>query len=157
MLLTLILCAATSALAIARGGTLYIKSKDTGLMKQPNDKSAPIARLQPGTEVIWAGPSEKDKAWHQVSVNGKTGFVRRQDLSPHQPQAELDATTGKPMSAQTFAGGGAAKCGFGASASVYKSSPATESAAAELIYVEELNKAKATPAALAAKNQELHP
>lgn len=158
ILLTLILCAATSALAIAKGGKLYIKTRDAALMKQPNAKSVAITRLQPGTEVIWNGPSEKDKSWHEVSVDGKKGFVKMQDLSPNQPQSELDTTTGKPMSAQAFASSGASVgCSFGASSTVYKSSPATESAAAELIYVEELNKAKATPEAIMAKHKELHP
>ncbi|MDP3152319.1 MAG: hypothetical protein Q8N23_06585 [Archangium sp.] len=156
--LTLILCAATSALAIAKGGKLYIKTKDAALMKQPNAKSVAIARLQPGTQVIWNGPSEKDKSWHEVSVDGKKGFVKMQDLSPNQPQSELDTTTGKPMSAEAFASSGASVgCRFGASTSVYKTNSATEAAAAELIYVEELNKAKATPEAILAKHKELHP
>ncbi len=156
--LALILCAATSALAIAKGGKLYIKSKDTPLMKQPSAKSVALVKLQPGTEVIWNGASEKDKVWHEVTVDGKKGFVAMHSLSPHRPQAELDTSTGKPMSAQAFADSGAAGgCRFGASSTVYKSSPSTEAAAAELIYVEELNKAKATPEAISAKNKELHP
>ncbi len=158
ILLTLILCAATSSLAVAKGGKLYIKSKDTKVMKEPSPKSVAVVTLQPGTEVVWNGPSAKDKLWHEVTFGGKKGFVHMHALSPNRPQEEIDASTGKPMSAQAFASSGAAVgCRFGASSTVYKSSSATEEAAAELIYVEELNKAKATPEALMAKNKELHP
>lgn len=154
LLLVLTLCAATQALAVRPGDKLFIKTKDAAVMKQPSEKGAPVMKLQPGNEVIWLGASEKDAQWHEISANGKKGFVRRGDLSPHAPAAEI-ADSGKPI-AQAFASSGAATKGpFGPPARSF-SGANEQASAAELIYVEELNRAKATPAAVAAKNKELH-
>lgn len=153
--LLLTLCTATLALAIPVGSELYIKSKDTPLLKDAKPQAPALAKLQPGTAVIWLGVSEKDKAFHQVEVGGKKGFVLRSSLSPNKPQQELDSGSGKPMSAQAFASSGTATKGIPPTRS-YGNNPAEAEAAAELIYVEELNKAKATPEALAKKDRELH-
>lgn len=157
-LLLLTLCVSTGALAIAKGGTLYIRSKDTALLKEPKANSQSLMKLQPGTEVVWNGPSEKDKSFHEVVVGGKKGFVLMSSLSPNKPQTEVDSSSGKPMSAAAFANSGAAsKDGdMGRGGNYAQRSPAESAAAAELIYVEELNKAKATPEALRAKEKELN-
>ena len=156
--LVLMLCASTHALAIAKGGTLFIKSKDVSLQKDPSSKAKSVMKLQPGTQVIWNGPSSKDKTWHEVVVAGKTGFIQQRDLSPNKPQSEVDSASGKPMSAAAFASSGAAtSTPYGPGINTwYKGDRASEEAAAELLYLEELNKAKATPAAVELKNTELH-
>ena len=146
------------AWAVKVGETLYIRSKDTALLKEPKANSQSLMKLQPGTEVVWNGPSEKDKSFHEVVVGGKKGFVLMSSLSPNKPQTEIDSSSGKPMSAAAFANSGAAvKDGdMGRGGNYAQRSPAESAAAAELIYVEELNKAKATPQALRAKEKELN-
>ena len=152
----LLLCGATSALAIEKGGHLFIKAKETKLLKQPNAKAAAVTTLHKGVQVIWNGAAEKDKQWHEVSVNGLKGFVRQADLSPSMPQLEIDGASGKPMSADAFASSGAGvSCRMG-QGTFKPSSAGGEVAWAELLYVEELNLARATPAAVDAKSKELH-
>lgn len=156
LLLVVVLACAQGALAISVGGKLYVSSKDALLLKEPKAKAAKVDTLQPGTEVVWLGVSEKNKQYHQVQVGSTKGFVLLSALTPNKPQSELDAASGKPMSPPAFAASGAANKD-GPRASTYRSqSPALQAAAAELIYVEELNKRQATPEALAAKNKSLH-
>lgn len=157
LLLALVLSTAQGALAIPVGGKLYVKTKDTPLLKDPKASSAKVSTLQPGTEVTWKGASAKDKQFQEVEAAGKKGFVSTSNLTPQQPQQEIDGSSGKPMSVQAFAASGAATKGpFGPPRAQTGGSPATQEAAAELIYVEELNKAKATPQALEARNKALH-
>jgi hypothetical protein len=157
VLVAVFLCAASNAVAVKPGDTLFIKTKEVALHKQPTARSASLLKLALGTEVTWLGPSEKDKLWHLVEVNGKQGFVQRADLSPNRAQAELDSSTLKPMSAQAFASSGAARSDtFGNAPWKHSFDPKQQEAAAELISLEELNKAKATPAAVEKKNKELH-
>lgn len=106
VLISLVFLAASSALAVAPGGRLYVRSADTALLKEPKVKAATVMKLQPGDEVTWLGASDKDKEFHAVQRNGKKGFVHRSNLSPNQPQNELDASTNKPMSHQAFAPAG---------------------------------------------------
>jgi hypothetical protein len=151
LLILSILCASTCVLAFSKGSKLYVKANDTVLHKQPGGQGPQVAKLHAGTAVIWNGASEKDQQWHEVSVDGKRGFVQLQDLSPHERAAEIDAVTGKPLNVQAFASLAAAM-----KVAHYKGSGTESAAAAELIYLEELNKLTATPAALASKNKELH-
>lgn len=157
LLIALVLSTAPGAFAVSVGGKLYVKTKDTPLLKDPKASSAKVSTLQPGTEVTWKGASAKDKQFQEVEAAGKKGFVSTTNLTPQQPQQELDGASGKPMSVQAFAASGAAttKGPFGSPRAQTGGSPATQEAAAELIYVEELNKAKATPQALEAKNKAL--
>lgn len=149
------LLSASGALAVAKGGKLYIKSKDTKVFKDAK-VGAPLVTLQPGAEVTWNGASEKDKQFHEVVANGKKGFVLMTNLSPSKPAQEIDSSTGKPMSAQAFASSGAAtKALTPAGVNYAKDSPSKSDAAAEIIYVEQHNIAKATDAALAAKAKEI--
>lgn len=156
-LAALVLLSAGGAWAVSKGGKLFIKSKDTKVLKEPKAGASAVATLQPGKEVVWNGTSEKDKRFHDISVDGKKGFVLMSNLSPHQPQTEIDASTGKPMSAQAFASSGAAtKALTPAGVKYAQASGVKESeAAAEIIYAEEHNKAKGTPAAIAVKAKEL--
>lgn len=156
-LVVLALMSAGSAFAVKVGDNLFVKSKDTKVLKDPKATAAAVVTAQPGDEVKWEGPSDKDKQFHKVTFKGKTGFVLMSNLSPNKPQGEVDASTGKPMSAQAFASSGAAtKALTPAGVKYAKGSGVKESeAAAQIIYVEEFNKAKGTPTAIAAKAKAL--
>lgn len=151
------LISAGGAWAVAKGGKLYIKSKDTKVLKDPKAGATAVVTVQPGTEVTWNGASDKDKAFHDVTVNGKKGFVLMSNLSPSAPATEIDSSTGKPMSAQAFASSGAATKALTPAGVTYAkgNGPSQSDAAAEIIYAEQHNIAKGTPAAIAAKAKEL--
>ena len=151
------LISAGGAWAVAKGGKLYIKSKDTKVLKDPKAGATAVVTVQPGTEVVWNGASDKDKAFHDVSVKGKQGFVLMSNLSPNQVSAELDASSGKPMSAQAFASSGAATKALTPAAIKYSETKkgTAEESAAMVIYVEEHNRAKGTTEAIAMKSKEL--
>ncbi len=152
------LLSASGAWAVAKGGSLFIKSKDVKLLKEPKAGAAAAMpkALEVGAEVKWLGASEKDKTFHEIEVSGKKGFVLMTNLSPNPVQKEIDST-GKTMSAQAFASSGAAtKALTPAGVKYAEASGVKESeAAAEIIYVEQHNIAKGTPAAIAAKAKEL--
>ena len=156
-LLTAVLLLSSAAFAVAKGGTLYIKSKDTKVLKDAKASASAVATLQPGDEVIWNGASEKDKAFHEVQVKGKKGFVLQANLSPTKPAEEVDSSTGKPISKQAFASSAAATKALTPAGVKYAKGNGVKSseAAAQIIYVEELNKAKGTPEAIAAKSKAL--
>ena len=151
------LLSAGGAWAVAKGGTLYIKSKDTKVLKDPKAGAAAVTTLQPGAEVTWNGPSDKDKQFHAVDAAGKKGFVLMSNLSPNKIAAEIDSSTGKPMSTQAFASSGAATKALTPAGVKYAEASGVEQkeAAAEIIYVEQHNIAKGTPAAVADKAKEL--
>ena len=150
------LLSASWAGAVAVGGKLYIKSKDTKVLKDPKADAKPVTTLQPGAEVTWKGASAKDKAFHEVESGGKKGFVLMSNLSPNPVAQEIDSSTGKPMSAQAFASSGAATKALTPAGVTYaKGNVSKTDAAAEIIYVEQHNIAKGTPAAIATKAKEL--
>lgn len=151
------LLSASGAGAVAVGGKLYIKSKDTKVLKDPKADAKAVTTLQPGTEVTWKGASAKDKAFHEIDAAGKKGFVLMSNLSPSQPQMETSEKSGAPMSPQAFASSGAATKALTPAGINYANSegPNAKEAAAEIIYVEEYNKTKATPEAVAVKAKEL--
>ena len=146
------LIGACGAWAVAKGGTLYIKSKDTKVLKDPKADAKAVVTLQPGAEVVWNGPAEKDKTFHEISSAGKKGYVLMTNLSPNKPAQEIDASTGKPMSAQAFASSGAATKALTPAAIKYAESkgPSANEAACEIIYLEEHNNNQGTPDAIAA-------
>jgi hypothetical protein len=147
------LLSASAAWAIAKGGSLYIKAKDVKLLKDPKAGSKEVTAVALGEEVKWLGASEKDKSFHEVEYKGKKGFVLMSSLSPSAPAKEI-ASDGKSMSAQAFASSGAATKGL-TSAGVKYAGQDAAAAAADVVYIEEHTKAKATPAAVAAKAKEL--
>lgn len=150
------LISAGGAWAVAKGGKLYIKSKDTKVLKDAKAGAGAVTTLQPGTEVVWQGASEKDKTFHAIEAGSKKGFVLMSNLSPSKPATEIDSTSGKPMSAQAFASSGAATKALTPAGVTYaKDNVSKTEAAAEIIYAEQHNFAKATPAAVAAKAKEL--
>ena len=74
-LVVLALMSAGSAFAVKVGDNLFVKSKDTKVLKDPKATAAAVVTAQPGDEVKWEGPSDKDKQFHKVTFKGKTGFV----------------------------------------------------------------------------------
>lgn len=154
-----LLCA-SGAWAVSKGGTLYVKSKETKLFKDAKVGAA-VATLKVGDAVTWNGPSEKDKQFHEIVANGKKGFVLMTNLTPNKPAEEIDASTGKPMSAQAFASSGAATKALTPAAIKYAGAKgqgpkiSANEAASMVIYAEEHNKAKGTPEAIAAKTKDL--
>lgn len=153
------LMSASAAWAVKVGDNLFIKAKGVKLLKEPKLGAAPVAgakELAVGSEVVWKGPSDKDKTFHQVEVGGKAGFVLMSNLSPSKPQAEIDAS-GKGMDTKSFASSAAATKGLTNAALEYskEKGPSMKRAAVEVIYAEEHNKNKGTPEAIAAKSKEL--
>jgi hypothetical protein len=150
------LISAGGAWAIGKGDKLFIKSKDTKVLKEAKAGATAVTTLQPGKEVTWNGPDAKDKTFHEINVDGKKGFVLMTNLSPRAPMAEIDSSNGKPMSAQSFASSGAATKALTPAGVTYaKDSPNKAEAAAEIIYAEQHNFAKGTPEKVLAKAKEL--
>lgn len=110
-----LLVAGVAASAVTRGGTLYIRARDTRIFEQADLKSkmSPIT-LQPGQEVTWDGPAEGNKTLHGISGKTKAGkpfkgFTLQMNLSPNKPAEEyLAKDSGKPIDPQAFASSGAA-------------------------------------------------
>jgi hypothetical protein len=154
-----LVCVATAGWAVPKGGKLYVKQKGSMLLSAPKVGSPKVASLNVGEEVTWLGPSEKDKTFQEVMVGGKKGFVLTGSLSPNKPVQEQYVTPGGDGQVGAFIVGtdGQVGCvyGPGYAQKQYGRASSKDEAAAELIYVEELNKAKATPAAIDQKDKEL--
>lgn len=99
---------AASAWAIKAGDTLYIRSKDTSLLKSASASSSVMTKLQPGSEVTWNGVDAANKQFHKVkAANGKEGYVLQVNLTNAKPSAEI-AADGKPTTMSSLASSGAA-------------------------------------------------
>lgn len=153
--LTAAACAAVllgggAALAVAKGGTLYIKAKNAKVYDKPSASGKVKATLQPGDEVIWEGADKKAPAFHQISGKAK-GFAHQSTLSPKKPTGEVLTSDGAPVSAQAFASSGAATKALTAAGVKYAAAkgPDAQAAAAQVIYVEEHTKNAATAEAIA--------
>lgn len=151
---------ASTAFAVKPGGTLFIKSKDTKVLKDAKAGAPAVVTLQPGAEVTWNGPSAKDKTFHEIESNGKKGFVLQANLSPSKPAEELDISTGKAIPKGAIASNAAATKALSPAGINYAKgsgddAPKALEAAAEIIYTEEHNKQKGTDAAIAAKSKAL--
>jgi len=151
---------ASTAFAVKPGGTLFIKSKDTKVLKDAKAGAPAVVTLQPGAEVTWNGPSPKDKTFHKIESNGKKGFVLQANLSPSKPAEELDVSTGKAIPKGAIASNAAATKALSPAGINYakgsgEEAPKALEAAAEIIYTEEHNKLKGTDAAIAAKSKAL--
>lgn len=148
-LVAIAMLSATGAWAVAKGGNLYIKSKDTKVLKEPKAGSPAVTTLQPGAEVVWNGASEKDKQFHEIASGSKKGFVLMSNLSPNKPQTELPTSDGKPLSAEAFASSAAATKALTPAAVKYADgNPSATEAAGQIIYAEEHNRIKGTPEAI---------
>jgi hypothetical protein len=151
------LLGASGAWAVKVGDNLYIKAKGVKLLKEAKATGAAIGKeLNVGDEVKWKGPDAKDKTFHQVEVGGKSGFVLMSSLSPNKPSPEIPETGKPPMDAKAFASSGAATKALTPAGVTYAEGNVSKTAAAaEIIYAEQHNIAKGTPAAIATKAKEL--
>jgi hypothetical protein len=143
---------AIAATALAADRALFIKSKDTKLLKDASFTAKQLSLLQPGTEVMWKGADAKEKTLHKVVAGGKEGYVLQANLSPNKPAEEVLTGDGKPVSAQAVASSGAATKALTPAALKYanEKGPTGLEAACEIIYLEEHNKNEGKPAAIAA-------
>ena len=154
------LLGASGAWAVKVGDNLFIKAKGVKVLKEAKATAAAVGKeLNVGDPVVWKGPDAKDKTFHQVTDGaGKTGFVLMSSLTPNKPSPEV-METGKPaIDAKSFASSGAATKALTPAGVTYAKdgdNATTTEAAAEIIYVEQHNIAKGTPAAIAAKAKEL--
>ncbi len=158
----LVLCTASPALAVERGGTLYVKVRDTRLMPSTSPTATPIALLQPGAEVEWQGADSTDKRWHHVVVNEKKGLVFQSNLSTQPPRMELISKGGvRKVDPVAFANSAAAIKGLSKGAVAYgngKQGPGYSQAVKQIDALERLAN-KVTPEAIEAhaKKAGLHP
>jgi hypothetical protein len=88
----LVLGTASGALAVSKGGTLYVKAKNTRLMASSAASAKALAVLQPGQPVKWLGADPKNRQWHQVETGGKRGVVFQSNLASKPPNMELVAS-----------------------------------------------------------------
>src|SRR4051812_13737067 len=99
---------AGAAFAVAPGGKLFIRARNTRLQKDSSPTAEVVKLLQPGDEVVWNGADAKDKKWHKVTAGSVSGVVFQANLSPKPPNTELLAKTGGGVNPQAFASSGAA-------------------------------------------------
>lgn len=98
---------AAPAWAVKVGDTLYIRSKDTKVVKAAKPNAPAVTVLQPGAEVVWQGADKTDKQFHSVKAGAKQGFVLQANLTPSKPATELSGD-GKSIDAHALASSGAA-------------------------------------------------
>lgn len=134
VLVVVLLLSAFAAHAVAKGGSLFIKSKGVKLLKYARANSVAVSprELALGTEVKWLGANEKDRSFHEIEVDGKRGFVLMSNLSPARPQPELTGTL------QPFTSTGYVICEFGPSRKPSLSA-AAQVVEDELLHLEALN------------------
>ncbi len=97
------------ALAVGKGGTLYVKNKEAKLLSKPDATSKVLTQLRPGDAVTWQGAAPENKQFHKVTAGRLEGYLLQQNLSPNKPAAEyLAKDDGKAIDPQAFASSGAA-------------------------------------------------
>ena len=72
--------------AMATGQKVFVKSKNTRLLKAANIGSLTLATLQPGEEIVWQKKANEE--FHEVVAGKQTGFVYFANLSLKKPVAE---------------------------------------------------------------------
>lgn len=138
------------ALAIEKGGPLWVSVKEAPLRSQPKEGAKKLATLRAGTQVVWEGPDTKDRQFQRVTAGGKSGWVLVSELSPSKPQPEI-GVGGKQV--VPFAAQGYVKCDMGSTARMVDPRHADTQRALESI--EALNAKAATPEAIEKKRREL--
>ncbi|EAU67715.1 hypothetical protein [Stigmatella aurantiaca] len=139
----LVLGAASPALAVSEGGTLYVKARNTRLMPSASPSATALAILQPGQAVTWKGADPKNKQWHRVVVGNRQGLVFQSNLSTKPPSMELVAQDKavRQVDPVAFANSGAAVKGLSKGAIDYgkgKNDPGYEQAMKQLEELEAL-------------------
>ena len=72
------------------GDPLYIKSKDTKVLKQPSATSDSLIVLQPLVRVIWLGEAPGRNGFHKIQVGGVVGYVLKQNLTTNPKPPSMD-------------------------------------------------------------------
>ncbi|TSC27676.1 SH3 domain-containing protein [Corallococcus sp. Z5C101001] len=89
----------TAAWAVKKDEKLYVKARNTRVLKSAVPTADVVAVLQPGQQVTWKGADPTNKQWHQVTEpGGKPGYVFQTNLSTKPPDMELVAKDGKTRS-----------------------------------------------------------
>src|SRR5437868_12597315 len=127
------------AWAVKPGDKLYIKSKDTKVLKAAKATAPAVVTLQPGAEVEWQGADKTDKQFHSVKSGAKAGFVLMSNLTPLKPSTEVTGD-GKTIDAHALASSGAATRALSASGqSLATKKPELAAAAQQVVELELVN------------------
>jgi hypothetical protein len=144
-LLLLLLCGllwgGAAAAGAKPGDTLYIKARNTRVLKDPSASAAVVTVLQPGAAVTWQGPDPKDKRWQRVVSGKNKGVVLSANLTAEKPKGEVMAVSGEAAAdTSAFTSSGAASKALGAGAIEYAKELKSEAAAGQLQRAENLAK-----------------
>ncbi|HYV44011.1 MAG TPA: SH3 domain-containing protein [Myxococcaceae bacterium] len=141
MLLCGLLWAGVAAAGAKPGDMLYIKARNTRILKDSSANAVMVGVLQPGDAVTWQGPDPKDKRWQRVVSGKKQGVVLSVNLTAEKPKAEVMGVTGKEA-ADTNAWGssGAASKALGPGAIQYAKELKSKTAADQLQRAEKMAK-----------------
>src|SRR4051812_32167425 len=141
MLLCGLLWAGAAAAGAKPGDTLYIKARNTRVLKDPSANAAVVVVLQPGATVTWQGPDPKDKRWQRVVSGKNKGVVLSANLTAEKPKAEVMAVTGaEAADANAFGSSGAASKALGPGAIQYAKELKSGTAADQLQRAEKMAK-----------------
>jgi len=139
MLLCGLLWAGAVAAGAKPGDTLYIKARNTRVLKDPSASAAVVVVLQPGAAVIWQGPDPKDKRWQRVVSGKNKGVVLSANLAVEKPKGEVIAVSGEAAAdTSAFMSSGAASKALGAGAIAYAKEKKADVAAQQLRRAENL-------------------
>jgi len=101
---------------------VYVRARNTRLMKSSDLRAKQLKLLQPGDEVAYLGVDEANRQWRQVKVDGLVGVVFQSNLSLTPPKAEnLGNSTTGAAELKSYASKGAAIKALGPGALAYAS------------------------------------
>ena len=101
---------AGAAYALNTGDTVYVRARDTQVLKKASATADTLLKLQPGDAVVWRGADRDQPKWHRVDIHGQVGFVWFSNLSTKPPDQELLTLPqgASKVDARAFASSGAA-------------------------------------------------
>lgn len=135
---------AASALAVSKGGALFVRTHDAKLLEAPDFKAKTVATLPLGTRVTWRGAAAQNRQLHEVewldaSKQPVKGYMFQAALGPTAPSPEFLTTGGAAIDAKAFKSSGAATKALGDGALGYASSKNLEEQARRLLAIEAIN------------------
>lgn len=147
LIVAVTLLGATGAFALKAGETVFIKAKNTKLLKAAKVDASSDETLQPGDKVEWQ--KAEGKEFHQVKAGGKTGYVYFSNLSTKPPESETLQGKGA-VDPKAFASSGAATKALAPAAQAMENRGVDEKKAVhDLLAAEALSKDKVSPPAIA--------
>lgn len=94
--------------ALSAGQKVFVKAKNTKVLRSAEFAAAAVDTLQPGELVVWQ-KKQTDQFHAVITPKGKKGFVYFANLSTQPPMVEYLRKTGdKPADPKAFATSGAA-------------------------------------------------